>query len=174
MRVKLSAVILSVHVKLGLIHETSDLDVSTGYEVLDTRESTSWNEASAMARRGAPSDLLLFSVTDGGVGYRRSPKAEIVNVVDHGSLTLGLLVLGGGVADVVTSLRATDGPGDVVNLVGDSRRVGVNLVDKWCWVGRVNLSESRLGSQCYDEKSGKSGARHVSKDASVQGGRRGW
>jgi hypothetical protein len=49
----------------------------------------------------------------------RSLENELtVDVVDHGSLAHGILVFGGGVADVVADLRTTDGCGVVVNLVG--------------------------------------------------------
>lgn len=143
-RVELSSVVISSHVDLDLVEVTSDLDVSAGLQELDTLESTLGDETSAVAGLGAPGNLLLLRVTNGGVGQRRSPKTEIVDVVDHGSLAHGILVFGGGVADVVADLRTTDGCGVVVNLVGDSRRVSIGLVDKWGRVSGIGLSESKL------------------------------
>jgi hypothetical protein len=119
-RIKLSSIIVGGYVNLGLVDEANDLYVVRSLDVLDTLKSGGRDEACAMAGFGAPSDFLTFGVTDGRVRHWRSPQAEVIDVIDKRRLAHGLLVLSGGVANVVAYLRATDGGGVVVDLVRDS------------------------------------------------------
>lgn len=77
MRVEFSSVVVSIHVNLSLVDETSDLNVLGRNEVLNTLEGTVGNEASAVARLCAPCNFLLFSIADGRVGAGRCPQAKV-------------------------------------------------------------------------------------------------
>lgn len=140
-RVELSSVVTGLQVDLSLVDETGELDVLASLENLYTRQDTRWDETGPPATLGAPCDFLLFRVTNSRVWLRRSPKTEIADIVHHQRLTHGLLVLSGGVTDVVTDLRATNSIGDVVDLVRDAGRVGILLVGEWGRVSWVRLSE---------------------------------
>jgi len=134
MRVKLSSVVISSYVDLGLVDKACNLDIVRCPDKLDTLESTGGNETGAVARLAAPGNFLAFSVTDGRVRLGGSPEAEIsttvsevargyregctIYVVYKGSLAHRILVLGCGIADVVPDLGATDGGGVVVDLIG--------------------------------------------------------
>lgn len=160
--VKLSSVVAGRHIELSLVNEASKLDIHAGLEDLYTLQDTRWDETGSPTTLNTPCDLLLFRISDSGVCVRRSPKTEVIDMVDHQRLTHGLLVLSGGVTNVVTGLGTTNSIGDIVNLVRDTGRVGIRLVGEWGRVGWVRLSES-LGSNCYDKKSGKGETRHGSK-----------
>jgi hypothetical protein len=159
--IKLSSVIVSSHVNLGLINESNDLNVIGCLNELDTSQSTARDQASSVPRLSAPGNFLLLGITDGGVRLGGSPQTEVVNVVDERSLAHRLLVLGGAVADIVAYLRATDGGGIIINLVWDARRVSIVLVNERGGVSGIGLSEDDGGSG-DGQKCRKSGTRHVS------------
>lgn len=75
--VELSSVVVSCNVNLGLVNETSDLDVIRSLDVLNALEGTVGDEASTTALLGAPSDLLALRVSDGRVGLGRGPETEV-------------------------------------------------------------------------------------------------
>jgi hypothetical protein len=55
----------------------------------------------------APSDALSFGIGNETVGSCGTPETEIVKAVDNGRLAKRVLVLGGGVAKVVTLLGSS-------------------------------------------------------------------
>lgn len=73
MGVEFSSIVIGSHVDLGLVNETSKLDVVGCPDDLDTSESPGRNETSPMAGFAAPGNFLAFRVTDGRVGLGRSP-----------------------------------------------------------------------------------------------------
>jgi len=77
---------------------------------LGTIKGTSRNETCAVTRLGTPGNHLAFYVTDIMAWFRRSPEAEIAEIVEVRSLTKRVLVFSGRVADVVATLSATDEP----------------------------------------------------------------
>jgi len=78
--VEFSSVVTSSNVDLGLINETSPLNIFAGHEHLDTSESTSRDEAGPVAWLAAPGDFDGFGVTNSGVWLGRGPDAEIYSV----------------------------------------------------------------------------------------------
>lgn len=65
MGIKLSSIVTSSHVDLGLVDKTSNLDIVWGLDELNTLEGTGGNETGAMAVLAAPGDFLTFGVADG-------------------------------------------------------------------------------------------------------------
>jgi len=106
--IHLTSPVIPLQVDLGLVNEANDLGVVGCAHVLNALESIVGDETSAVTRLGAPSDHFPLSVGDSRVGCGWGPKAEIINGVEEGCLAVGLLVLGGGVANVVAKLGATD------------------------------------------------------------------
>ena len=60
-----------------MIDKTDDLDVVWGLHELDTPESASGDEASAMTRLCTPGNGLMLGLTDGGRAIRWPPNTEI-------------------------------------------------------------------------------------------------
>lgn len=61
--VHFTSIVILIQVDVGLIDETSDLDVVVGFQVLETGNSTSRNETCTMML-GAPSNHFALSCTD--------------------------------------------------------------------------------------------------------------
>jgi len=80
---------------------------------------------------GTPGDFDALRVTDRRIGLRRSENTEIRNTVDERSLTLGLLVFSGRIADVVAGLC----PANIL--------AGNGLVGHLGGVGKSHGSEGR-------------------------------
>lgn len=76
-RVKLSSVIVSLDVDLGLVDETSDLDIIWGLDVLNTLEGAVGDDTSTATSLSTPSNLLTLSVRDSRVGLGRCPETEV-------------------------------------------------------------------------------------------------
>jgi hypothetical protein len=85
-RVEFPSIIFGVEVDQDLVDETGKLDIFGGNEHLDTSKGTRRDEAGAVVL-STPGNLVGLGVTNGGVWLRRSPDAEIINVVDNGCLT---------------------------------------------------------------------------------------
>lgn len=77
MRIEFTSVVVRSHVDLGLVDETSDLDVIGRLEDLYAAESTVWDEACTVAWFRAPRDFLCLGLADGRVWLRRCPQAEV-------------------------------------------------------------------------------------------------
>lgn len=150
-RVQLASIVISSDVDLSLINETGDLDVVWGFDELYALESTGGDKTSTVSRLCTPGHFLTFGVTNGGVGLWGSPEAEVVYVVYERSLTHGALVLGCGVANIVTNLGTAKGSGIIVDLVRDTRRIGIVFVNKRSGVSRVRLSVNKRNS-CNSEE----------------------
>jgi hypothetical protein len=123
--IHLTSPVIALQVDLGLINETNDLDVVGGAHELNTLKSIVRDEPSAVTGFGAPGNHFPLSVGNNRVGNGWGPKAEIINGIEERCLTVGLLVLGGGVADVVAELGATDEANVRVGLVWDACGIGV-------------------------------------------------
>lgn len=150
-RVQLASVIISSNVDLGLVNKTGNLDVVGGLDELYALESTGGDETSTVSWLCAPGNFLTFGVTDGGVGLWGSPEAKVVYVVHERSLTQGILVLGCGVANIVTGLRTAKSSGIIVDLVRDTRWVGIVLINERSGVSRVRLSVDK-GNGCNSKE----------------------
>lgn len=77
MRVHLPSPVIGLEVGLCLVNKTDDLDVVWSPHELDTLESATGDETSAMTRLGAPRDGLVLGLTNGGRAIRRTPDTEI-------------------------------------------------------------------------------------------------
>jgi len=106
-RVEFSSTIISLDVDEFLVDVTSDLDVVGSLHELETSDGASWDQTGTVAWFGAPSDTFTFNVADELVWFLGSPQAEVINAVNDGSLAAGLLVLSGGVANIVSGLGTT-------------------------------------------------------------------
>jgi hypothetical protein len=102
-RVKLSSEVICRYIDEGLVNETDDLDIVGGPRELNTFESTSGDETTAMTRLGTPGNFLMFRIAD-GFDLWRCPEAEVIDRVDDASLAEGLLALRRRVTPVVTGL----------------------------------------------------------------------
>jgi len=116
--VHLSSPVTLQNVDLGLVDEADSLNVGRSPDPLDTGESAFRDQASAVARLGAVGDHDTLDVTDFLAVLRGTPNAEVIQAVEVSSLAERILVLGGGVANVVTVLGTTDEVGVGINLVG--------------------------------------------------------
>lgn len=76
-RVEFSSIITGSQVNQRLVDETTKLIILAGDEQLDTLEGTGWDETCTVTRLGTPGDLIGLGVTNGGVGCRRGPEAEV-------------------------------------------------------------------------------------------------
>jgi hypothetical protein len=106
-RIELSSSVCVVETNTGLLDTTGNLDVRAGTHELDTGKGALLDTAGAVAVLGAVRDDSGLNVTDDIALLGRTPEAEIVKRVDNEGLALRLVTLGGGVATVVTRLRAT-------------------------------------------------------------------
>ena len=76
-RVHLTSIVVGLEVDEGLVDEADDLDVVGGSHKLNTSESATGDEASAMAGLGTPCDGLVLGLTNGGGTIRWTPDTEI-------------------------------------------------------------------------------------------------
>ena len=85
MRVKLSSVIISLHVEHGLVEERDDLEVGWGTEELDTLDRTVGDETSAAAWLRAPSNFLGLGICNGRRTSSGCPDAPVcdANASEH-------------------------------------------------------------------------------------------
>ena len=93
---------------VSLINETSDLEVRLGLDELETSDGTSWDETSTTSGLGAPGDLLMFGLTNGGARVGGGPKTPVIGEVHVTSLAQRAGTLSGGVATVVAGLGTTN------------------------------------------------------------------
>lgn len=77
MRVELSSVVVGLDVDLGLVDETSDLDIIWGLDVLHALEGAVGDDASSATSLGTPGDLLTFRIGDRRVGFGGGPETEV-------------------------------------------------------------------------------------------------
>jgi hypothetical protein len=106
-RVHLTSRVVRFDVDLLLVNQTRDLDIVGGLHELNALESTGGDDTSTTARLCAPSNGLSLGITDNRVRFGSTPQAKVINGVDDGGLTFGLLVFSGRAALVDTELRAT-------------------------------------------------------------------
>jgi hypothetical protein len=76
-RVHLTSIVVGLEVDEGLVDEADDLDVVGGSHKLNTSESATGDEASAVTGFGTPRDGLVLGLTDGGRTIRWTPDTEI-------------------------------------------------------------------------------------------------
>jgi hypothetical protein len=107
MGVELSSGIILSDVDELLLDETSDLDVIGGLHELQTCDGALGDDTSAIAGLCAPSDTFALDVTDEGVGFGGTPKAEVIDAVDDSGLAQRGRALGSAVANIVASLCTT-------------------------------------------------------------------
>jgi hypothetical protein len=100
--------VVRLNINLALVNETDDLGIGRGPHELNTLKGITRDQTSATTGLGAPCNHLAFSVGDDRIRLARCPKTEVIDAVDEGSLAEGLLVLGGGVTNVVAMLETTD------------------------------------------------------------------
>ena len=77
MRVHLSSRVVGGEVGLCLVDKADDLNVVWGSHELNTLESTTGDETSAMTLLGTPRDGLVLGLTDCGGTIGRSPDTKI-------------------------------------------------------------------------------------------------
>ena len=106
--VELTTKVIRGQVNLGLINETSDLEVRLGLDELETSDGTSGDETGTTSGLGTPGDLLMFGLTNGGAGVGGGPKTPVIGEVHVTSLAQGAGTLSGGVATVVAGLGTTN------------------------------------------------------------------
>jgi hypothetical protein len=75
--VEFSSGVISLDVDEVLLDETGDLDVVGSLHELETSDGTSRDDTSTMAGLGAPGNALTLNVTDEGIGFWGTPKAEV-------------------------------------------------------------------------------------------------
>lgn len=92
--VELSSLITAGNVDLGEITETLDLNVKRSLDVVDSGESTIWDDTSIVSSLDTPSDFLSLSVTDNRVGVGRTEQTEIIDGVQREQSGVGSLVDG--------------------------------------------------------------------------------
>jgi hypothetical protein len=85
MGIEFTSVVVSLQVDLSLINETNNLNVVRSLHELDTLESSRREDTGAIAGLGAPSNLKLLSLSNGGWSTRRSPKTEVCKLVSSSS-----------------------------------------------------------------------------------------
>jgi hypothetical protein len=149
--IQLASVVISRDVYLSLVNETGDLDVVGGLDELYTLKSTGGDETSTVSRLCTPGNFLTFGVTNGGVGLWGCPEAKVVYVVHERSLTHGALILSCRVANIVTDLGTANSSSVIVDLVRDTGRVSIVLVNERSGVSRVRLSVNK-GNRCNGEE----------------------
>jgi hypothetical protein len=144
--VHLTTLILCVDVDILLVHSSNNENVCRGPEELHTGQRALGNDTSTMSRRGAPGHSLGLSISDSAVRNRRAPKAEILDVVDHGKLAQRVGAFGGAVTHGVPRLGTTSRVIGV-DLVGDLTGILVSPVRKRFDAG---LCEDRGGQGGYN------------------------
>lgn len=105
--IEFSSGIIGSEVNEGLVDVSGDLDVIWRLDELNASECALGNGTSAMGRFCAPGDALSLHVTNQTVRSSGAPETEIIETVDDSRLAHGVLVLGGGVANVVSLLGAS-------------------------------------------------------------------
>jgi len=106
--VELASVVTALDVDQSLVNETSDHPIVIVLEELNTLKGTSGDDTGTVTGLSAPGDFLTLGIGDERVGGVGCPQAEVIDAVEVRGLAHGGLTLGGGVADVVTSLGTTD------------------------------------------------------------------
>lgn len=103
--IQFTALVTLLHINLGQITGTSDLDIVLGTDKMNAFEGTFRHDAGASAALGAPSDFVPLSVTNSANRGRR-PQAEIIGIVHPHCLAVrGLRRLGAaGVGTKLTTL----------------------------------------------------------------------
>jgi hypothetical protein len=101
-----TALVTLLHINLGQITGTSDLDIVFGTDKMNAFEGTFRHDAGASAALSAPSDFVPLSVANSANRGRR-PQAEIIGIVHPHCLAVrGLRRLGAaGVGTKLTTLR---------------------------------------------------------------------
>jgi len=120
MRIHLATKVGCRDVKLGLVDEADDLDIIRSLRELDAMKSASGDETCAVPGFGTPSNHFTLLRTDFFTRFRGTPEAEVVERVEVRRLAERLLVLSGGITNVVSNLRASDEVSISVDLVGES------------------------------------------------------
>lgn len=108
--VKFPSSVGGIQVDQGLVDQSGDLDVIRGLDELYGGKRAFGDNAGTVARLGAPCNHYTLIICNQAVRFRRTPEAEIIDAIDKCRLAERLLVFGGRVADVVTTLgtpRAT-------------------------------------------------------------------
>jgi len=79
MGVKLASGITGLEANVDLVKETSELDVSRGFDKLNSSESPGGDKAGAAAGPRAVGYYDGFNVAHDGIGFRRAPEAKVVD-----------------------------------------------------------------------------------------------
>jgi len=120
--IKFTTKVLCVDVDVHLIGVSNHLNVLRSIEDLKTREGTGSEYPGTMTAVAAPGDFNALRVSDRRIWRPGSENTEIKDIINDRSLTLGLLVLSGRIANIVPRLSpANIGTGN--GLVGQSTRI---------------------------------------------------